>query len=166
MMARDWQPGDVAMVRYKLMGEWREDARVRAEHPPLGGGVWWGPNGWIGDSTAKEARPLVVIDPEDREAAKRLLETYGRQFTAWTPELDSNVTRLQAALREFANPTPPKPAEPTGIGAVVEAVYDNRFVRIDRGNKAWRRVGDIDPSATCSWEDIDAVRVLSEGVTS
>src|SRR5690348_2045025 len=86
-------------------------------------------NALPGSASARSARPLAVIDPGDREAVRRVLKLFGQQFTAWTPELDSNVTKLQAALREFANPTPPKPEEPTGLGAVVEDRDGIRWVR-------------------------------------
>ena len=155
-MTREWKPGTVAMLQYR---------NYSPAVALFDGGAqrWTDAEGatFDGDEDDLTITPLVVIDPEDDEQIERLAALYNSAAVQ-----SVGTEPLQAALREFANPTPPKPDEPTGIGAVVEAVYDNRFVRIDRGNKAWRRVGDIDPSATCSWEDIDAVRVLSEGVTS
>ena len=156
-MSREWKPGDVAM--------WREDTVVFRD------GYGDGRNGarWVGANEGEcfvdrdsELRPLVVIDPEDTSGLDRL--RYLLIYSGWVPQKDADA--LDDILREFANRKPPRPDEPTGLGAVVEAIYDNRFVRIDRGDKAWRRVGDSDPSATCSWGDIDAVRVLSEGVPS
>lgn len=58
-----------------------------------------------------------------------------------------------------------KPDEPTGLGAVVEAINDNHFVRESTGDHPWRRVSDVDGEYLCQWADIDAVKVLSEGVT-
>jgi hypothetical protein len=71
----------------------------------------------------QNARPLVVIDPEDREQVERLtkalVEAAYRHSNVVVSDQASTATR-QAALREFADPKPPKPAEPTGLGAVVE----------------------------------------------
>jgi hypothetical protein len=142
---------------------WREDTVVFRD------GYGDGRNGarWISADDGEcsvyrdsELRPLVVIDPE---------QVAGRHGASYIARLlreadENNDIPTFSALADAFDPKPPKPDEPTGLGAVVEAVYDNRFVRIDRGSKAWRRVGDIDPSATCSWGDIEAVRVLSEGV--
>jgi hypothetical protein len=71
--------------------------------------------------------------------------------------------RLQAALREFAEPTPPRPEEPTGLGAVVETA-GGRFVRSDvETSNPWRGPNGVPHE----WDDItdSAVRVLSEGVS-
>lgn len=56
-------------------------------------------------------RPLVVIDPDDREQVERLVKACPAD---WNFEQDAETLRecidgMQAALREFANPTPPKP---------------------------------------------------------
>lgn len=67
---------------------------------------------------------------------------------------------MQAALREFANPTPPKPEEPTGEWAVV----------MDANGNVWTRMNDVHWSSAASpnnrqtWGELDVVRVLSEGV--
>lgn len=121
--------------------------------------------------------PVVVISPEDREQVERLAVAYatvesarsGDEYRAWenrSAEARGQITdSLSAALREFANPKPPKPDEPMGLGAVVEARCGcqaelRRFVR----------QGDVDPDdpweAHCGWHvyaDLDAVRVLSPG---
>lgn len=91
-MTREWQPGDVVVaydgLRWTKVG-WNRwiDAEGDERH--------------LSDNAMnKEGRPLVVIDPEDCEQVERLalLCIYG---------LDADA--MQAALREFANPTPPKP---------------------------------------------------------
>lgn len=60
---------------------------------------------------------------------------------------------------------PPRPEEPTGLGAVVEAIHNNHFVRVATGDQPWQRVSDMDGEYLCEWSDIDVVRVLSEGVS-
>jgi len=104
-------------------------------------------------------RPLVVIDPEDRAQVERLCGLFlkGNDGTAI-----GDANDLQAALREFANPSPPKPAEPTGLGAVVENSDGGRWVRTDVAvDRPWWRY----PGITSGWAQVDAVRVLSEGVS-
>jgi hypothetical protein len=114
-MSREFRPGDVALVR------------ITSEYPPeiavRGGGTWagkWyvaGPrlgsqHGWHEDRI-EIIRPLVVIDPEDREQVERLVSAVltadaahheGRACYSTTCHAD----RMQAALREFAAPKPPR----------------------------------------------------------
>lgn len=109
-------------------------------------------------------RPVVVISPEDRGAVKRLLSSYlsiydGMESVAQKGEIDS----MQAALREFANPKPPRPDEPQGLGAVVEDADGERWVRSHPGNDPWTRPH---LSGVYAYGQIDVVRVLSEGVHS
>jgi hypothetical protein len=64
------------------------------------------------------------------------------------------------ALREFADLKPPKPEEPTGLGAVVQDAGGRKWTNTHR-IRAWYH-SDLGPYV---YADIDAVRVLSEGVT-
>ena len=104
--------------------------------------------------------PLVVIDPEDVEQVERLAQCY---IATWRGGYGNETTegittrQMRQALREFANPTPPKPEEPTGLGAVVEDAEGQTWLRDWRGY--WRA-----PDVTCRWAKVDAVRVLSPGV--
>ena len=85
-------------------------------------------------------RPLVVIDPEDRGQVERLLTTLAdRQLLSDEPIDFLLVNGAQAALREFANPTPPKPDEPT-----------DPSVRVRAAGTTWARVGSwwITPDVT------------------
>ena len=62
--------------------------------------------------------------------------------------------------------TPPKPAEPTGLGAVVEDANGSQYVRLATKDDApWhlQPEGPIGFNAH-PYHEIDAVRVLSEGV--
>ena len=155
-MSTNWKPGDVALVR--LDDRDGEFIGLRDTHG-------WATNRtdrhrshahWTNAAYVTPVRPLVVIDPEDREQVERLYDLYasapsdvglrGHEF-------------LAHALREFANPKPPKPDEPTGLGAVVEDAEGYQWVR---AHGCWYRdnawAGDAD------YADIAAVRVLSEGV--
>jgi hypothetical protein len=146
-MSRDWTPGDMAMVRLDPQTEIR---------------VFWNGQHWQGVKGVfydlhVSARPLVVIDPEDAEAVERLCASFlmGNEGTSI-----GNVTDLQAALREFANP---KPAEPTGLGAVVEDSQGERWVRVAPFARSWR---SENASALADYALVAAVRVLSVGVTA
>lgn len=113
-----------------------------------------------------DLRRLVVIDPSDRDQVERLtkvlVEAAHRDGNYVVSDGGIHPDTTQAALRVFAVASPPKPAEPTGLGAVVE----------DAEGEAWVR---NNPCDDCKWRssdgvwldfaDIDAVRVLSEGVT-
>ena len=155
-MTREWQPGDVASIKFSSgteRGMWVDDKWV------VTGGLPSGPNYAVD--------PLVVIDPEDREQVERLTaahcETFGHNSLPAQPE---EVSIMQAALREFANPTPPKPTEPTGLGAVVEDADGCRWVRASLTSTVnhWR-CADESGMGRKPYAKIDAVRVLSEGVT-
>lgn len=108
MSAREWGPGDVTM----WTAEFRRDevsAHVAA----------WDGDGWPRLSDGAYARPLVVIDPENREQVERLRDS----FIFATNEGMTTGDAMQHALREFANPTPPTPDE---IGLLVEFHADGR----------------------------------------
>ena len=158
MPEREWKPEDVALVRtFNMKDRGREPVRALRTI-----------SGWVGamgvsapDSEVEDARPLVVIDPENAEAVERLVDLY------WSVRKGdrTRISAMQAALREFADPKPPKPEEPTGLGAVVEDADGNewtRFTRVKHGC-AWVRQT---PEATyLSYREISAVRVLSPGYT-
>ncbi len=128
-----------------------------------------------GTDTLATYRPLVVIDPEDREQrlrlARAILTTSLEPLADWEKELlggDAKLMRLSetlaAALRGLADSTPPKPEEPQGLGAVVESVSGERWVRSDLDSQSPWRISD-GTSFNCPWQSVEAVKVLSEGVT-
>jgi len=123
-------------------------------------------NGWRVEGI-KDARPLAVIDPEDREQVERLSRYIA---AAECGDGMAPLDAVQAALREFADPTPPKPAEPTGLGAVVEC-SDGRVFVVDHvhsdGTPRWYGpdVPGGDAYSRPAWSTIPAVKVLSEGVS-
>jgi len=111
------------------------------------------------------ARRVVVIDPEDTDAVRRLT---GLFWASMDPDcIHPDAVYMGDALREFATPAPPKPAEPQGLGAVVEDTDGKLWIRTvlpanedDVYRKPWS-----DGPVRRNWHIVDAVRVLSEGVT-
>lgn len=155
-MTREWKPGDVGVT-------------AGVTHPPCRfivgeGGRARYVDGDNGIGVAESARPLVVIDPEDREQVERLAmalsDSYEDDFAPYEAD------HMQVALRSLIEP--PKPEEPTGRYAVVvdregvewlrkdvEAMWCSQTAKTEGGliDGHWRHYGDI-----------SAVRVLSEGV--
>jgi len=107
-MSREWKPGEVAMVNDCTNPDapWKPATCKEAARPGQCETVWilhdTGAKVW---GSVSEARPLVVIDPEDREAVERLLTLF-----KWPGEVPQYVIDDMAdALREFADLKPPKP---------------------------------------------------------
>jgi hypothetical protein len=122
-----------------------------------------------------DCRPVAVIDPEDAEQVERLARAYFAEF--WSrPLADDGVTTkggdhfpeaihidsLSAALREFARPTPPRPEEPTGLGAVVKDA--DGYLWTCAVNENRRRWWNPLQGGWCDYADLAAVEVLSWGV--
>ena len=103
------------------------------------GRLWMVTGGKSRSANYVAARPLIVIDPEDAESVARL-------------------------TRAFANPRPPKPEEPTGLGAVVEDAEGARWTRSIVGGNVTPTWSESLSGARRVYGDIGAVRVLSEGV--
>lgn len=122
-----------------------------------------------------EARPLLVVDPEDREQVEAIL----RKYHDWQwpgAQHEASINDMQATLRHLAQPEP-EVLDPLGLGAVVRAgcqcdSVPHLFVRdpystifdahIDRkimeDNKVWK--------ATCghhAWDQLVDPVVLQEG---
>lgn len=101
----EWKPGDVAMVECSD-GEWRRAAYRRA--------TVGNPEAWEFEDGARRrvnesrTRPLVVIDPEDREQVERLMKGLPVSwdlFQSDDPELgEETIAAGQHALRDFATP--------------------------------------------------------------
>lgn len=107
----------------------------------------------------------VSIDYEDAEQVERLRKLLARSG-AFTGLTVGNAVKFAEALREFATPTPPKPDEPQGLGAVVEDASGKRFVRTygpasTADYDCWKQ---NELTHRVRYSDIHAVRVLSEGV--
>lgn len=164
-MKREWKPGDVAMVKTDLYGEMVAFRCGTASNPGWQYATADGrASSWSADSSGyvKPIRPFVVIDPEDREQVERLVESW---YAASDPTR-GRTSQMQAALRELANPQPPKPDEPQGLGAVVEDADGERWVRWSLGEwpdrAPWRADGPKPDHRR--YDCVSAVRILSPGV--
>jgi hypothetical protein len=165
-MSREWKPGDVAMVRW-LDGE-RTPVIVREVHGRTCA-VWGVKDGTEGPFSfaTSDVRPLAVIDPDSPADQRRLLGIL-RSSGAFRGVVSQDIALdcIGDALREFANPTPPKPDEPTGLGAVVEDAEGLIWIRGGANHQCggdWHLLGATD---YCAYAEIAAVEVLSDGVVT
>lgn len=160
----EWKPGDVAMVMCS------DGVERLAMADQINGlvDVWRFTHGAFRRVSISEARRLAVIDPEDRKQVERFRDLLPTDWCLSGDPLDpmtadESADQIAAAFRKFANPKPAKPAEPLGLGAVVEDAAGFRWVRLSDDN--WRTGIGIAAITSNSWDRINAVRVLSEGVT-
>jgi hypothetical protein len=104
-------------------------------------------------------RPLLVIDPEDREQIERLTMAIFAEVGGDLPD-GYTANEVQAAIRSLLEP---EPEEPTGLGAVVRAGDDSAWVRIPQHNyNNWRRADAAGMGGY--WRNIPRpITVLSEG---
>lgn len=126
--------------------------------------------------------PDRVFRHVDDSLAKRLLtiELPDGALAGW-PTLIDALRRAKATtglgmvfgglINQIETQTkPPKPAEPTGLGAVVEDAHEKLWIRGRNAKNYWRREdGHVAINASgpwWDWEDIDAVTILNHGVTS
>lgn len=132
-MNREWKPGDVALVE---AGCWAN--RKVALRLDKGWAHTSGVNVDL-DGVVVAVRPLVVIDPEDGEAVERLYRTLVSLTTL------ADADRVQAALREYANPKPPRIDEPGTWGVVeascVHSEVRREWVKFPGGN--WHSVREL-----------------------
>jgi hypothetical protein len=137
-VSRAWKPGDLAMVTQyggafpavRVDGAGCKDLTHRRRtlgphwhYLTAHAGATWTSNG---DAAA---HPLVVIDPEDRMQVERF--TYLFLSHHWSGEGQTHTDAGQAALREFANPTPTEPTDPKACVT-------------DRRENIWRLLADGD----------------------
>lgn len=114
------------------------------------------------DSDVTDIRPLVVLDLDGIGSPRQVVNTL-----RWT---DSVPVATMGAIADQieAQTRPPKPAEPTGLGAVVVDSKHGLLVRTVAGSsvldtsRPWR----APYGSYYSWADIDVEKVLSEGVVS
>lgn len=161
MTQQKWEPGTVAMdihhtdvnaegpLRFQIGGVW-VDTDCDDRYPP-----------------PCDIRPLLVLDPDNPDQMDRLL---GDFFVRRYPNgSDANMVDRRdrdaftlAVRAMLPKPTPVKPAEPTGLGAVVEDA-DGKWVCLDNSRLPWR---EWTSGEFRDWADFsNAVKVLSEGVT-
>ena len=129
MSEREWKPGGVAALTFF------DEVAIGVRNSTNTG--WRHSSAWacgsLADFVPHVARPLVVIDPEDREQVERLRNAlFGRSAHA------HGVKEMQTVLREFADPKPPKPVWADGDAV---QVGENGIVWI-RGTAAWTNRGD------------------------
>jgi len=106
----------------------------------------------------------VTIDYEDVEQVERLTAIHEA-----LPYGNDAADDMRTALREFADPTPPKEPEPRGLGAVVEDAEGKRWVKVDMAMAcdSWTEA-DAATAGADTWvkyDRLDVVRILSHGVT-
>jgi hypothetical protein len=166
----EWKPGDVVTAtvdgreNVRLVAGWsRYEPRLRwCEMSPR-----WGDGDddecWFMPSQVTDHRPLAVIDPEDEDTLRRIGDLLVAEDRGYD---DESWQDLQAALREFAAPTPPKPDEPQGLGAVVEDAEGARYSRVDGDDEFPWAKSPVDAwQIECfAWHEFAAVRILSPGV--
>lgn len=153
-MSRDWKPGDIVLIDLSSKGlESRRAMREGNAFVDVCGAVW---------SDDANVRPLVVIDPEDRDQVERLASAFvdeqserGHRGVWWTD--------LQVALRSLLEQ--PNPDEPTGLGAIVEDVTGEKWIRGTARIADFDWINADDFTRSRAYRNIAAVRVLSEGVT-
>lgn len=158
MTGREWQPGDVAWLDLKagptlgmrsLDGGWmiRDQVSISGYTAPAVTTVYL---------PAGSVRPAAVIDPDsdDVDRVAELMAEHGPYMGVFRRGV------LQAALREFASPSPPKPDEPTGLGAVVEDTRGELWIRRPKPPEWISATGNAFP---VTWDSIDVAKVLDGG---
>lgn len=174
-MTREWQPGDVAMAPWPQA---RSGEQVFSDQRVVRYESGWAlaadPDDYLNDgygwSPSESARPLVVIDPENREQLERIARTTHVALTGDVPAWSTlsgkdQVRRMDAlAMALDAELKPSKPEEPMGAGATVEDDRGDWWIRVARGadGAVWHLSGF--PEVRAPYADINAVRVLSDGV--
>ncbi len=115
-----------------------------------------------------DVKPLLVLDPDDADQMRELSSRVGLLLDG-----QPATQRLTAAVRAMLpKPTPVRPPEPTGLGAVVEDDKAQRWIRVDWtlpwcfANPAISPVtGNATHGRHVAWDELAGVKVLSEGVT-
>lgn len=161
----EYQPGTVAVATVRGV------PGVRVMY--VGAGMWRSVDSLARGDQITDVRPLVVLDLDEvfrdpLETPKPLrLATFLREITSWTGRRqaggDAHLERLADQIE--AQTKPPKIPEPIALGAVVEDAQGQRWVRASTFTtvRHWRGCDDSTQGRE-RWENIDAVRVLSEGV--
>lgn len=156
MSAREFAPGTVAVATVRGVG----GVRVMRYAEP-GGCVDWFASGVVEGSTGHrdehvtDVRPLVVLDLDGQDVPSLLRHLRGSPGCHFCAPM---ADQIEEQTRD------PKPAEPTGLGAVVEDSRGHWWLRKDacRAGSSWF---DADDHAIAQpWREVDVTRVLSEGV--
>lgn len=153
---------------------------------PNGKGCWQHTGEFGGGSAyddiggVEEVRRLVVLDPDAGTDVVVLIDAIRAEanergilhVSIDALFSDEQYDLLRGALRRIAHPKPPKPEEPTGLGAVVECVEGRTFARLNPHDDRFPWVDVKEPAQNAyNWtthgglDGCTPVRVLSEGVT-
>ena len=157
----DYKPGTVAMVRH-----------VSSDEPPVlafrdgdKGAVGWSLVDyrasaiWLSEDVVTDVRPLVVLDLADWNAAKLCADLR-----------DCGVIGGDWLADQIEAQTRTKPDEPTGRYAVVEDSESVEWMRREPDGMWFEQVTSRPNSLSIPsfrvrhYADIDAVRILSDGV--
>lgn len=146
----DPQRGDIALVT----------SHRGTSHVAIRTALGWeaGTDYFADNDGVRAVHPLAVIDSENNEQVERLRRLLrARGIGPCDPKVDGQGVRN--ALREFC--APPKPEQPTGLGAVIEDVHGCTWVLYTHPDNTapW-----TDGSTSVEWSEIAAVKVRSEGV--
>lgn len=126
-----------------------------------GSNVAYGPDNTV---AVQIGTPVVVIDPESTADVVKLAAAISHAGS-WVETDDA-----RRALRSLI--APPRPDEPKGLGAVVEDGRGVLWVRTEGDNgirnpwQATLNVAEPDDIRQLAYADVEAVTVLSEGVTA
>jgi hypothetical protein len=136
-MSAEVKPGTVAMVTWKALGQWKTEIRFRALRDGVGE-VWNGADGsWIGDATAKEVTPLVVIDPSGNpEGLPYLVPQHFRNYATTLRQHHGPVSALMLEwIADQLEAFKPRP---------LEEPSDPKARVTDRRDNIWRLLADGD----------------------
>lgn len=188
MTGREWVPGDVAVVTITRRTGDLEPSTYLAFN--VGDNYGWvgvsdgEPCGRLTDEEAYfiiERRPLVVLDPDDRDALLEFANAIPTCAVASHCDPQECMSggcwtdRVQAALRSLI--TPPRPEEPKTLLASVEDDDGFIYVRQCTGSPQqdmshpWLLIASnrfplpVRDDREKRYADITAVRILSEGVS-
>lgn len=172
MTSHEWKPGDMVVATVRGVQNVRM-VRERYKSSLSESGVrdgWWIPappnldfRPGVRDDEITDARPLVVIDPENEAQVTRLANALVDSHADHRYGVHQDWLSVQAALREFADP---KLEEPTGLGAAVELVKPEahewaRAVHV--GGGLWMFFDSSGSGGRVRWENLNVVRVISGG---
>jgi hypothetical protein len=150
----DYEPGTI------VRGDTPHGGDLRLMRTAFGN--WWRASGELYDpAEVTNIRPQLVLDPDDAEQVVRLAKACPDEwlFRGDDGTADPAVVEdLQNALRTLL-PKLPKPAEPTGLGTVVEERGGAYWVLIDPETGVWINYENGTAMYT-NYADIDVVRVL------
>lgn len=158
MSAREWEPGSVALV-----DSWRGVKQIAFRTKRGDVDEWCVLDGTdtrgLDLAGVIAVHPALVIDPEDREQVERLAAGYEQDSDPGEVAID----QMQAALRELANPKPPRMDEPSLWGVVeahVPGIPRRRWVHHEEG----RWVSD--EGVVRPWDLLEEPELIREGVPS